>query len=92
MPLGSSHGGYCGSRQWTDGYGHVDLIGSALYDLLPSHYYPVTWVPGEDARTGPLWAFGVKYTKSRKFQKIHDSHEMTTASGLSRLRTSEERE
>ena len=30
MPLGSSHGGDRGSREWTDGYGHVDSIRSTL--------------------------------------------------------------
>ena len=27
MPLGSSHGGDCGSREWTDGYDDVDISG-----------------------------------------------------------------
>ena len=31
MPLVSTHGGDSGSREWTDGYGHVDSIRSALY-------------------------------------------------------------
>ena len=36
MPLGSSHGGYCGSRQWTDGYAHVDIFRPALYHRIRS--------------------------------------------------------
>ena len=33
MPLGNSHGGDRGSREWTDGYDDVDISGPPLYTL-----------------------------------------------------------
>ena len=43
MPLGSSPGGDCGSREWTDGYDHVDISG-------PPWAHPCTKAKGTTKR------------------------------------------